>query len=200
MSAAHVDAYLEYLTSGRGLSPATAQAYAVDVVQFMDYLAEIWGEQRAADFTSVTYPIIRHYMARLYNSGYQRRSMSRKLSAIRSFFAYLVSRELVSHNPASLVRSPKRDTNLPEFLYDREVTLLLDEPDINTPLGARDRALLEFFYATGCRRAEVVALDLAQVNLEKRRARVIGKRDREREVYFGEPCRDALRHYLEGPI
>jgi site-specific recombinase XerD len=77
--------------------------------------------------------------------------------------------------------------------------LLLAEPDVETTLGARDRAMLEFMYATGCRRAEIVGLDLDRLDLEERQARVIGKRDKERLVFFGDPCREALEGYLHGP-
>lgn len=198
MSAAHVDAFLEYLTDARGVSPKTAEAYSHDAVQFMDYLASIWGEERAADFGQVTYNILRRYLASLHQQKYERRSMSRKLSSLRSFFGYLVGRGLIDHNPAALIRAPKLEKSLPEFLYSREMELLLAEPDVETTLGARDRAMLEFMYATGCRRAEVVGLDLDRLNLDDLQARVIGKRDKERIVYFGEPARDALRHYLGG--
>ena len=198
MSAAYVDAFLEYLTDARGVSPRTAEAYAHDAVQFMDYLASAWGEDRAADFGQVTYNLMRRYLASLYQQKFQRRSMSRKLSALRSFFGFLVGRGLIEHNPAALVRAQKLEKSLPQFLYSREMELLLAEPDVETDLGARDRAILEFMYATGCRRAELIGLDLDRLDLGSLQARVIGKRDKERVVYFGEPCRDALRHYLDG--
>lgn len=199
MSTAYIDAFLEHLTDARGVSPKTAEAYAHDAVQFMDFLGEIWGEERAGDFGRVTYTVVRRYLAALHQQRYQRRSMSRKLSALRSFFGYLAARGLVEHNPADLIRSPKLDKSLPEFLYSREMEALLAEPDVDTAAGMRDRAILEFLYATGCRRAELVGLTLAAVDLEEGLARVIGKREKERIVYFGEPCREALEAYLGGP-
>jgi integrase/recombinase XerC len=199
MSAAYIDAFLEHLTAARGVSPKTAEAYAHDAVQFMDYLAGLWGPDRAADFASVTYTLLRRYLATLHQQHYQRRSMARKLSALRSFFGYLAARGLIEHNPAALIRSPKLEKNLPEFLYSREMEALLAEPDVTTAQGARDRAILEFLYATGCRRAELVGLNLQALDLEECLARVIGKRDKERIVYFGEPCREALQAYLGGP-
>lgn len=198
MSLYQVDAFLEYLTAVRGISPRTAEAYATDVLQFVDYLAEVWGEEQAGNFARVNYPLLRSYLARLYQARYNRLSMARKLSSLRTFFGFLQARQLVEHNPAALLRSPKKNEQLPEFLYSREMEMLLAEPDISTPLGLRDRALLEFFYATGCRRAEVVGLNLDQLDTHDCQARVIGKRDKERLVLFGEPCRDALNAYLEG--
>lgn len=198
MSTAYVDAFLEYLTAARGVSPKTAEAYALDAVQFMDYLAVTWGEAHAADFGAVTYNVLRKYLASLYQRKYQRSSMARKLSALRSFFGFLVGRGLIQHNPAALIRAPKREKSLPEFLYSREMELLLGEPNLETALGVRDRAILEFLYATGCRRAELVGLDLPRLDLDNLLARVIGKRDKERIVYFGEPCRVALQSYMSG--
>ena len=199
MSEAYVDAFLEHLVNARGVSPSTAEAYAHDAVQFMSYLAEVWGGDRAADFEAVTYPVIRRYLAWLHQAQYSRRSMARKLSSLRSLFGFLVARGLLKANPAALVRSPKLEKSLPEFLYSGEMELLLAAPDTETTLGVRDRAILEFLYATGCRRAELVGLDLERLDLEARAARVIGKRDKERIVYFGEPCRQALETYLSRP-
>jgi len=198
MSSAYLDAYLEHLVQVRDVSPRTAEAYAGDAVQFMNFLAQTWGEARAADFGAVTYPIIRRYVAALHQARYERRSVARKLSSLRTFFDFLVARGLVKHNPAALVRAPKLEKNLPEFLYNEEMELLLAEPDVSTTLGLRDRALLEFLYASGCRRAEVVGLDLADLDLPGLTARVIGKRNKERVVCLGEPCREALAAYLGG--
>jgi len=199
MSAAYIDAYLEYLTNARAVSPRTAEAYAQDAVQFMNFLAEMWGEARAADFGAVTYSLLRHYLAKLHQQHYQRRSIARKLSALRSFFGYLAARGFIAHNPAALLRSPKLEKGLPEFLYPAEIEALLSEPDATTALGARDRAILEFLYATGCRRAELIGLDLDRLDLPSRTARLMGKRNKERIVYFGEPCRQALEAYIHGP-
>lgn len=199
MSAAYIDAFLEHLTDARGMSLRTAEAYAHDAVQFMDYLGDLWGPERAAEFRAVTYNVLRRYLAMLHQQHYERRSMARKLSSLRSFFGFLAARKLIDHNPAALIRSPKLDKSLPEFLYSREMEALLEEPDTSTALGARDRAILEFLYATGCRRSELVGLDLDRLDLSEGVARVIGKRDKERVVYFGEPGREALEAYLHGP-
>jgi integrase/recombinase XerC len=198
MSVAYVDAFLEHLVQVRDVSPKTAEAYAGDAVQFMNFLAATWGEDRAGDFGAVTYGIVRRYVAHLHQAKYGRRSVARKLSSLRSFFDFLVTRELVKHNPAALVRAPKLEKNLPEFLYNKEMELLLAEPDVGEPLGLRDRAMLEFLYATGCRRAELVGLNVADLDLPSLTTRVIGKRNKERIVCFGEPCRDVLEAYLGG--
>ncbi len=197
MSAAYVDAFMAYMTDARGVSANTAEAYAHDAVQFMDFLAAIWGEQRSADFASVDYGAIREYVAHLHQQKYQKRSIARKLTALRSFFKFLVAEELAGANPAALARLPKLDHVLPEFLYPQEVAALLAAPDADTTLGCRDRAILELFYATGVRRSELVAITVGDIDLQQRQMRVLGKGDKQREVLFGEPAAQALQEYLE---
>lgn len=196
MSSAYVDAFIRYLTDVRQLSQHTAEAYAHDSVQFMDFLADMWGEERSADFASVSYKTVRQYIVHLHRQRYEKSSIGRKLAALRSFFRFLVAEELVDANPAELVRSPKQDKLLPDFLYSREIVALLTAPDSSTLLGRRDRAILELLYATGMRRSELVTLQVDDVDLDAMQARVTGKGNKVREVYFGGPAREALQAYL----
>lgn len=197
MSAAYVDAFMRYLTDVRQVSHNTAEAYAHDAVQFMDFLADLWGEDRSADFEAVKYATIRQFIVHLHRQRYEKSSIGRKLAALRSFFRFLVAEELVAANPAELARSPKEDHLLPEFLYSREMEALLQAPDTSTLLGRRDRAIVEMLYATGMRRSELVGLKVDDIDLDEQRARVTGKGNRVREVYFGEPAGKALQAYLD---
>ncbi len=197
MSAAYIDAFIEYLLNSRQVSAHTAEAYAHDAVQFMDFLASIWGEQRSADFASVDYGVIREYVAHLHRQKYEKRSIGRKITALRSLFRFLVAEELAGANPAALARLPKLDHVLPQFLYPQEVAALLAAPNADTTLGCRDRAILELFYATGMRRSELVAIKLPDIDVEERQIRVVGKGNKQREVLFGEPAAQALQEYLQ---
>ncbi len=197
MSAAYIDAFIEYLLNSRRVSAHTAEAYAHDAVQFMDFLAAIWDEQHSADFASVDYGAIREYVAHLHQQKYEKRSIARKLTALRSFFRFLVAEELADANPAALARLPKLDHVLPEFLYPQEVAALLAAPERDSTLGCRDRAILELLYATGIRRSELVAIKLPDIDLQQRQIRVLGKGDKQREVLFGEPAAQALQDYLQ---
>lgn len=192
-----VDAFLRYLTDVRRVSPRTAEAYARDLADFSDFLADLWGEGRAHDWGQVNYGVVRRYLAHLSRKAYQKTTIARKLSSLRALFRYLVDEGVIGHNPAELAASPKRASHLPEVLHDYELVELLDAPDASTPAGARDRALLELLYATGMRLAEVHGLDVTQLDFAARRIIVIGKRDKERQVFFGAPAADALRHYLQ---
>lgn len=196
MHAGWQDAFLRYLTDVRQLSPRTAEAYAQDVNQFVDFLADRWGEERAYDWVSVDYRIIRAFLADLSRQHYAKSSIARKLAALRALFRFLLQEGAVTANPAKLAPTPKQDDRLPEYLYADEMETLLSTPDEATALGQRDRAILELLYATGVRVSELVAMDVSEINFEERSIRVLGKGNRERVVLMGERAAHALRRYL----
>lgn len=196
MHAGWQDAFLRYLTDVRQLSPRTAEAYAQDVNQFVDFLAARWGEERAYDWASVDYRTVRGFLADLARQHYARSTIARKLAALRALFRFLLQEGAVSANPAKLAPTPKQDQRLPEYLYEDEMEALLSAPDESTALGQRDRALLELLYATGVRVSELVAMDVADVDFEARSIRVIGKGNRERVVLMGQRAAQAVRRYL----
>jgi len=150
--------------------------------------------------------VLRDYIAWLMEQGVVKASIARKLSAIRSFYRYLLQEELVSASPLPLSRkrgersssfSLKLDRRLPSFLTTDEISQLLEAPDLTTPQGLRDRALLELLYASGLRVSELVKLNLEQVNLNTNEIRVWGKGSKERVVLMGEPAAEALTVYLK---
>lgn len=196
MSAAALDDFLRYLTQVRGLSPKTAEAYASDAQTFVAFLASQLGEERAFDWAAVDYRVVRSWVAHLRRSRYAQSTIARRLASLRSFFRYLVNDGQLQQNPAVLVGIPGQRQRLPEVLYRGELEQLLAAPSESTPLGLRDRAILEFFYATGVRVSELSGLDLGAVKLDQRSALVIGKGDKERVVFFGEPAEEALGRYL----
>jgi integrase/recombinase XerC len=119
------------------------------------------------------------------------------MSAIRSFYRYLMREKLITANPVERISSPKLDKRLPSFLTLNEVKQLLEAPDPSTPQGLRDRALLELLYASGLRVSELTSLELGQINLDSNEIRVWGKGSKERVVLMGEPAAEALRNYFE---
>ena len=196
MPAEQIDAFMDYMTGVRGVSPHTAEAYAHDVVEFCDFLAALWGEDRAWNLGEVDYPTIRRYLAHLTRQEYARTTINRKLAALRALFRFLVDAGHIQHNPAEAVPAPKQSRKLPEVLYQYELEQLLAAPDVNTPAGERDRVILELLYATGMRVSELAALDAAALDLEQREIRVIGKGNRERLVFFGRPAARAVKAYV----
>ena len=196
MHAGWQDGFLRYLTDVRQLAATTAEAYATDINQFVDFLAAEWDEDHAYDWASVDYGVIRRYLGNLSRQRYSKSTIARKLASLRSFFRYLLQEEVVHQNPAALAPTPRQEKHLPEYLYEDEVEALLQAPDGGDPLGQRDRTILEILYATGMRVSELVAMDLDDIDLQAREVRVIGKGNRERVVLMGERAASVLRRYL----
>lgn len=192
--------YATFLRGQRALSQNTVRIYLADLAAFREYLT-----REELGLTDMNRQLLRGYLAWLATAarggtaGYARVSIVRKLGVVRSFYRFLVQEGLFRSSPVPLGRSfqIKVRKPLPTFLGQREVGRLLEAPDIATPLGMRDRAILEVLYSCGVRLAEVHGMDLANVNLLRREILVRGKGSKERWVLFGRPAEAALRQYLE---
>jgi len=190
--------YINYLEAERNVSPYTVRNYTTDLLGsknikgFLTFL----NEKGIKSLDKADRYLLRDYLAYLADKGLVKASIARKLSAIRSFYRYLVREEIMSLNPVQDTSSPKLDRRLPSFLTADEVTRLLEAPDTARPQGQRDRAFLELLYASGLRVSELVGLDTEQINLDTREIRVWGKGSKERMVLMGEPAAAALVNYL----
>jgi len=185
--------YINYLEAERNASPYTVRNYTTDLLGFFQFLRT----KEIGSLKEVDRHVLRDYLSQLMEQGFVKASIARKLSAIRSFYRYLLREEIISTSPVATTFSPKLDKRLPSFLTIEEVERLLEVPDLSTPQGQRDRALLELLYASGLRVSELVNLNLEQVNLDSREIRVRGKGSKERVVLMGEPAAEALRAYLK---
>ncbi len=193
----HLCCFLEYLQLNRNASPRTVRAYDSDLRQFVSFLERHF--ERPADQIGpreVDHHAIRRFMAELYDRGNARASSARRLAAIRSFGRYLRREQHIDRDPGAMVATPKQERKMPARLEISEVEALLAGPDSTTPLGRRDRAILELFYASGLRLSELVGLDLEDVNLSSRLVRVRGKGGKERILPFHRDAGGALRVYL----
>ncbi|MBE0415492.1 MAG: tyrosine recombinase XerC [Dehalococcoidia bacterium] len=184
--------YVRYLEVERHASPYTVRNYTHDLRHFLGFL----NAEKVATLDEVDRHVLRRYVAHLQEEGFEKASVARKLSALRSFYRYLMRENIISSNPLLTVSSPKLEKRLPSFLSNEEVNRLLETPDTSTPYGQRDRAILELLYASGLRVSEIVGLDLGNVNLEAREIRVWGKGSKERMVLMGKPAASALDLYL----
>ena len=147
-----------------------------------------------ADFA---HPNIRAFLGDLHKRGNSRSSAARKLAAIRSFGRHLRREGELEGDPAALVGTPRQDKHLPAHLGEAEMSRLLEMPDGSGPLGRRDRAILELFYASGLRLSELVGVDVDDVNLASRTVRVLGKGRKERLVPFNHTTEEAIRAWLK---
>lgn len=187
----HLDAYLRHLADDRRASKHTLDAYAADIIDFFDYLADR-GLPETPDAVDVR--VARGYLAGLQKRGLSRRSVARHISACRGFFRYLQKKNVVPENTFRMLDSPRLEKTVPSFLHHDEMTALLNAPD-ESAQGLRDRAILELIYATGLRVSELVSLDVDSIR-ESNELRVIGKRNKERIVLVGGPARGAVDDWL----
>ncbi len=197
---ARIDGFINSLQA-RNRSPHTLRAYSRDLIQFVEWLEAHQVLEPGADWNAVQYESVRRYLAQLGRENYEKPTMARKLSALKSFFKWLEREQIVSSNPAAPVLSPKQGRGAPEVLEVREVELLLAQPDVATSFGLRDRALLEVLYASGVRVSEASALDVGDVDWDGCRAgegsaRVLqGKGKKGRIVLLGRHAASALIAY-----
>lgn len=189
----HVDAFLDHIALERGLSSNTRKAYADDLRQLLEYL-----ESRHADSLDlVTREMILDHLLRLKQTGLSTSSISRHLVAIKVFFRFLAQEGILQRNVTDTMDSPVLWKILPEFLSEAEVERLLDAPSPKTPLGLRDRAMLELFYAAGLRVSELAHLKLSDLYLREKHIRCIGKGRKERVIPIGAASIKRLHRYLE---
>ncbi len=193
----HLNSFVAHLRYNRNVSAHTARAYESDISQFLAFVA---GERQtqvsrlsSADFGPGT---VRAYLADLGRRGNARSSMARKLSGLRTFLRYLRREGVLNDDPAALAVAPRREQTLPAHLSEDEMTRLLEMPSAGDPLGRRDRAILELFYASGLRLSELVGLDVEDVDLRGRLVRVMGKGGKERIVPFNHATEQAIRAWL----
>lgn len=186
--------FLDHLKLNRNTSAHTSGAYKSDLAQFLEFasrhLEKAKSPVRPADLDLA---LVRAYLAELHRLGQSRSSVARKLSALRTFVRFLRREGWIETDPTVLAPSPRREHRVPAHLSVDEMSRLLDAPDASTPLGRRDRAILELFYASGLRLSELVGLDVEDVNLRARIVRVRGKGDKERLVPFNTSALHALR-------
>lgn len=190
-------AFVEHLALNRHLSPHSVRAYTSDVEQYLDLTRVARGLKRAELMVShLDGESVRAFVVELNRAQQARASVARKLSGVRAFLRYLVRDGLLAHDPSGAAVAPKLDRTVPRHLSEAGMTALLETPDAATPLGRRDRAMLELFYASGLRLSELVGLDLDDVHLPARMVRVLGKGGKERLLPFNHSTELALRQWL----
>lgn len=184
-----IEPFLEWLRVEKGYSPNTSASYGRDLEEFVSHLG------RDVPVGVIDGKAIRSFVYALHgrNKG---TSVARKLSALRTFFRYLVRRQLVARDPVVGIAMPKLAKNIPVFLTVDEVFSLMEMPGPGDAFAARDRAILEMLYSTGMRVAELAALDMERLDQQEGMVRVLGKGNKERLVPVGNPALSALEEYL----
>ena len=195
-----VHAFVCFLQDHRAYSPHTITNYTNDLRQFGTFLAKEQGlsKEKVAEIDprKIRAPLVRKYVAGLFGR-FKRTTIARKLSAIRSFFAFLERQGVVEANPAAEIATPKLGQDIPGYLPVDDVFRLLEQPEKTNPLGLRDLAVLEVIYSCGLRVSEAAALDISHVDFDQRLVRVLGKGKKERILPIGRTAIEAVERYLE---
>ena len=187
-----LERYLEYLRTQRNLSPYTIRNYRSDLGHFLD-----WLQGQGLDIEDVSRTTYREYLGALQEARVAPGSLRRRGSTVKAFFKHLYTHQEIPTNPLKLATTPRQPQRLPDFLSVEQVEALLAAPDLHTPVGLRDRAILESLYGAGLRVSELVSLTLASIDWENSMLRVRGKGDKERVVMLGQAARSALVDYLQ---
>ncbi|RXS89557.1 site-specific tyrosine recombinase XerD [Geobacillus sp. PK12] len=186
--------FLHYLTVERNLAHNTIVSYERDLKKYVRYLCQVeqlqaWGEVERLH--------ILHFLKFLSEQGQSARTIARHLASIRSFHQFLLREKIAAQDPTVHIETPQFERTLPKVLSVEEVEALLAAPQVSTPFGLRDKAMLELLYATGMRVSELVQLNLSDVHLTMGFVRCYGKGRKERIVPIGRMAIEALAHYLE---
>lgn len=186
----NINNFLMYLKNEKGFSEYTIKNYEIDLKDFKKYI----------DNKKIDLDIIREYLKELYNRKYKNRTISRKVSALKSYFKYLESEGIITDNPMSLISNPKIEKNLPNYLNYNDLEKLLNFPDTTKKEGLRDALILELLYSSGCRVSELANIKVKDINFEERKIIILGKGNKERFVFYGSKCEDLLKKYLKEEV
>ncbi len=184
--------YQKYLSLEKRYPETTVTSYLNALKKFEEFI-----EEKNINYKTINKDEIRSYLKYLDEEEYSKSSVSQTLSALRNFYSFLVNNNIISSNQFKLIRNPKKEKHLPNFLQPNELQEIFDSIELDTPLGIRNRLIIELLYATGLRVSELVNLKINDIDKSNHEIRVVGKGDKERIVFFGEYALKYLNLYLE---
>jgi integrase/recombinase XerC len=173
-------------------SPHTLRAYKRDLMDFYEFINEM-----NLDYKSVTRNDVRGFLYKLKDKNLTKKTISRKISGVRSFYRFLLKEGYINKNPLLTLELPKVEKRLPTFLTEEEVFKLINAPDKKTTLGLRDNLILKMLYSTGMRVSELVSLRISELNLEKGEVIIKGKGNKERVVFLPQDILDDIKYYIQ---
>ncbi|WP_027408675.1 tyrosine recombinase XerC [Anoxybacteroides tepidamans] len=188
-----LQSFVEYLQIEKNYSQYTIACYTQDIEQFFSFMCE----QALQRLDEVKYSDVRLYLTKLHGEQLSSRSISRKISSLRSFYKFLLREKKVAENPFALASLPKKEQKIPHFLYEEELENLFHVNDLNTAIGQRNQALLELLYATGIRVSECCHIQLSDIDFSLSTILIYGKGNKQRYVPFGSFAKEALEQYIQ---
>lgn len=193
----YINRFKGFLTSERNYSDHTVRAYMADLSEFNAFLKERGILNDSANISCVDEVSIRAYIGWLHGKRNSKKTISRKLASIRTFFEFLMREGVIRKNSAKLIPTPKGEKKLPAFLTVDEVFKLIETAETKRVLGLRDRAMLELLYSSGIRVGELVGMNLSNIDLTSSILKVLGKGGKERIVPLGSKAQEAIRQFID---
>ena len=181
----------KYLNIERNYSNYTIKNYLIDITEFITYCNNF-----NKNYLNIKYTDIKSYLTHLYEKKYKSTTISRKISALRTFYAFLYDKNIVDKNVFEYITLPKKEKRLPKYLSNDDIDEIFKIIDISTPLGIRNRLILELLYGSGLRVSELCNIKLSDIDFSNKSIRIIGKGKKERIVYYGEPCKRIIDLYF----
>ena len=189
----HVSHFLNFLTKEKRYSQHTIKCYKNDLLEFSNYSHKHFD----LSIDLVTHRIVRSWLAKMMEDGYKPRSIHRKSSALKSFYKFLMVKGIVHKSPMDLVILPKLDKNLPKFVEEKSLELLLEELEFSDDFeGKRDKLILDVFYQTGIRQSELIELTLKDISFSQNQIKVLGKRNKERIIPISPKLFETINSYM----
>lgn len=185
--------FIKYLKDEKNYSLYTIENYSVDLEKFLIFLRK----EGIDNLSKIDYRLLRNYLNVMSKEKYSSKTISRKLSSLRSFFKFLLKREFIEQNPMTLISNPKEEKKLPKYLNYKEIEKILEIPNQNNVLGLRNACLLELLYSTGIRVSEVISITIYDIDFTKNKIKILGKGNKERLVLFGDKCKYLLQKYFQ---
>ena len=188
-----IEKYISYISGERGLAKNSIESYKRDLYQFLEFVQEAMGIK---DVENIRRADIREYVSALIQYGFSKKSVERKLSALRGFFKYLKRIQVISSNPVLGIQNPKEERYLPMVIPEKRINEMLDNWIPESIMEARDKSIIELMYSSGLRASEVISLKWENLDLKTMELRVKGKGGKERIVPLGKRAREALKVYV----
>ena len=174
----------------KNYSEYTIKNYYLDINDYILYC-----NKNKIDIYNIDYKRVKSYLSDMFNSKYNASTISRHISSLRSFYSYLYSNKLVDKNIFKSISLPKKEKRIPKYMTNEDISIIFDIPDINIPIGQRDRLILELLYGTGIRVSELCNIKLNDINYNNKTINIVGKGNKERIVFYGDACESILDTY-----
>ena len=187
-----IDEFIKYLKIEKNYSKYTIMNYELDINDFISFCNE-----EKINIYKINYNEVKKYLIKLYDKKYKASTISRKIISLRMYYKFLYNNKFVDKNIFKYISLPKKEKRLPKYMTNTDIDEIFNIPNIKTPIGQRNRLILELLYSTGIRVSELCNIKINDINFGEKSIRILGKGSKERIVLYGKPCEEILEKYIE---